>query len=95
MSGEAPSPCGRGSSFKVLLKKVNLGGSTNLEYNTIKVFRHSLKRKIASESNLILKGHLKIPSIISNGYIFRIDLLQNYFYVIVEVWLFGTAKFNS
>jgi hypothetical protein len=23
-----------------------------------------------------------------------LDLLQNYFYVIVEVWLFGTAKFN-
>jgi putative transposase len=60
------------SSLKVLLKKVNLGGSTNLEYNTIKVFIHFLKRKRASEYNLILKGHLKIPSIISNGYIFRI-----------------------
>ena len=30
-----------------------------------------------------------------DGAVKLIDLLQNYFYVIVEVWLFGTAKFNS
>ena len=64
------------SSLKVLLKKVNLGGATNLEYNTIKVFRHFLKRKMVSESNLILKSPLKIPSVISNGYIFRICKLH-------------------
>jgi hypothetical protein len=76
LSWEAPSPCGRGSSLKVLFKKVKLGGSTNLEYNTIKVFRHSLKRKMVSEPKLILKGHLKIPSVISNGYIFIICKLH-------------------
>lgn len=65
-----------GNLIKVLLKKGNLGGSTNLEYNTIKLFRHSLKRKMASKSNLILKGHFQIPNIISNGYIFRICKLH-------------------
>ena len=66
------------SSVKVLLKKVNLGASINLEYTTIKVFRDSLKRKRASEYNLILKGYLKIPTVISKGYIFRICKLHLY-----------------